>query len=39
LRAFLTYAEWSDVGAITEQAALGNVTDGTSIGIQLEQWW
>jgi maltoporin len=39
LRAFVTYAEWSDVGAITEQAALGNVTDGTSIGIQLEQWW
>ncbi len=39
LRAFVTYAEWSDVGAITEQAALGNVTDGTSIGIQLEHWW
>jgi len=39
LRAFVTWAQWSDVGAITNQAALGDVTDGASIGIQLEQWW
>jgi maltoporin len=39
LRAFVTWAQWSEVGAITEQAALGDATDGTSIGIQLEHWW
>ncbi len=39
LRAFVTWAQWSDVGAITNQTALGDVTDGASIGIQLEQWW
>ena len=39
LRAFVTWAGWSDVGAITNQAELGDVTDGTTIGIQLEQWW
>jgi maltoporin len=39
LRAFVTWAKWSDPGAITEQAALGDVTDGTTIGIQIEQWW
>jgi len=39
LRAFVTWARWSDVGAVTDQAELGDVTDGTTIGIQLEQWW
>jgi maltoporin len=39
LRAFVTWANWSEVGAITEQVALGNVTDGISLGLQLESWW
>ena len=39
LRAFVTLAKWSDPGAITEQAALGTATDGTTIGIQIENWW
>ncbi len=39
LRAFLTLAKWSDPGAITEQASLGNDTSGTTVGIQLENWW
>jgi len=39
LRAFVTYAAWSDVGAITNQSKLGDVTDGTTVGIQVEQWW
>ncbi|SNS54032.1 carbohydrate porin [Tropicimonas sediminicola] len=39
LRAFVTYAKWSDPGVITQQAALGNATDGTTFGIQYENWW
>lgn len=39
LRAFVTWASWSDPGVITQQAALGNATDGTTFGIQYENWW
>ena len=39
LRAFVTFAKWSDVGAITNQSQLGNVTDGTTFGLQIEHWW
>ena len=39
LRAFVTYAKWSDVGAITNQSQVGGVTDGTTVGLQLEHWW
>ncbi|WP_165354665.1 carbohydrate porin [Tropicimonas sp. IMCC6043] len=39
LRAFVTYAKWSDPGVITQQAALDDATDGTTIGIQYENWW
>ncbi|SFC34201.1 carbohydrate porin [Tropicimonas isoalkanivorans] len=39
LRAFVTWANWNDPGAITQQAALGNSTDGTTVGIQYENWW
>lgn len=39
LRAFVTWAQWSDEGAITDQASLGNGTDATTFGVQLEHWW
>ncbi len=39
LRAFATWANWSDDGAITEQAAFGSSTNGMSYGLQLEHWW
>lgn len=39
LRAFVTWAKWSDPGAITHQAELGTATDGTTYGIQIEHWW
>ncbi len=39
LRAFATWANWSDEGAITNQEAFGSATDGMSFGLQLEQWW
>jgi maltoporin len=39
LRAFATWASWSDVGAIAEQASLGNDTSALTVGVQLENWW
>ncbi|MDV7144429.1 carbohydrate porin [Tropicimonas sp. TH_r6] len=39
LRGFVTWANWSDEGAITNQDAFGSSTDGLSVGLQLEQWW
>ncbi|PRY26618.1 maltoporin [Aliiruegeria haliotis] len=39
LRLFATWAEWSDQGAITNQAAYGSNTEGTSVGAQFETWW
>jgi maltoporin len=39
LRAYVTHADWNEPGAITSQASLGGQTDGTSIGIQIENWW
>lgn len=39
LRAFVTWADWSDEDAITNQAAFGSDTSGMSYGVQLEHWW
>lgn len=39
LRGFVTWANWSDEGAITNQDMLGSATNGTTMGIQLETWW
>ena len=39
LRAFVTQGSWSEVGAISNQAAFDNDTEGTSVGIQFETWF
>lgn len=39
LRAYVTRGSWSDVGAISKQAAYGTDTAGTSVGLQLETWF
>lgn len=39
LRAFVTQGNWSEVGAIGNQAAFDTDTDGTSYGIQFETWF
>ncbi|SDI55970.1 carbohydrate porin [Aliiruegeria lutimaris] len=39
LRAFVTWAEWSDEGVISDQDAFGTATNGTTVGLQLEHWW
>ncbi|NDR55026.1 maltoporin [Aliiruegeria sabulilitoris] len=39
LRAFVTWAEWSDEGVISDQDAFGTATNGTTFGLQLEHWW
>lgn len=39
LRAFVTWVDWSEPGAITQQAALGNATDGMTLGVQYENLW
>ncbi|MGD1883225.1 MAG: carbohydrate porin [Paracoccaceae bacterium] len=39
LRVFATTGSWSDFGAISNQAAFGTDTSGTSVGIQFETWF
>lgn len=44
LRAFVTYANWSDdfkglVGASPDSAPYGNQTNGWTYGVQAEVWW
>lgn len=39
LRAYATHGSWSDVGAISKQAAYGTDTSGTTVGLQFETWF
>ncbi|MDM7458469.1 MAG: carbohydrate porin [Paracoccus sp. (in: a-proteobacteria)] len=39
LRAYVTRGSWSDVGAISNQAAFDTDTAGTSVGVQFETWF
>jgi maltoporin len=39
LRAFATWAQWNDPGAITEQVVYGTATEGMTYGVQFEHWW
>lgn len=39
LRAFATYGNWNEVGAISNQANFDDDTQGTTFGLQFETWF